>query len=75
VLVRPRILQILITATAFGSVHFGNRILLGLTFVAGIAWSVLYCRWPNLWLLAGSHSVLAALAYPLVLAYEPLSRF
>ena len=75
VLVRPRILQVLITAAAFASVHFGNRVLFGLTFVAGLAWSMLYRRGPNLWLLSGSHSVLAALAYPLVLAYAPLSRF
>ncbi len=75
VLVRPGILQVLITATAFASVHFGNQVLMALTFAAGIVWSVLYRRWPNLWLLAGSHSVLAALAYPLVLAYAPLARF
>lgn len=31
-------------------------------------------RWPNLWLLAGSHTILAALAYPLVLGDAPLSR-
>jgi hypothetical protein len=75
VLIRPGILHVFVTAIAFASVHFGNRVLFALTFVAGIVWSTLYRRWPNLWLLAGSHSVLAALAYPLVLAYAPLSRF
>ena len=48
--------------------------LLALTFLAGIMWSLLYRRWPNLWLLAGSHSILAALAYPLLLGDAPLSR-
>ena len=73
-LVRPPLLQVLMTAAAFASVHFGNRVLAGLTFTAGLVWSALYRRWPNLWLLAASHSILAALAYPLVLADAPLSR-
>lgn len=74
VLAGPPVLQVILTAAAFASVHIGNRVLAGLTFTAGVAWSVLYRRWPNLWLLAASHSILAALAYPLVLADAPLSR-
>lgn len=74
VLVPSRTLQVLGTGTAFACVHWGNPTLFGLTFVAGIAWSLLYRRWPNLWLLAGSHTVLAALAYPLVLGDNPLPR-
>ena len=63
------------TAAAFAAVHVGNAALVGLTFAAGLAWSVAYRRWPNLWLLAASHTVLAALAYPLVLGDAPLARF
>jgi len=74
VLIRRPVLQVLITAAAFASVHVGNGALLALTFVGGIIWSLLYRRWPNLWLLAASHSVLAALAYPLLLQDAPLSR-
>ena len=74
VLIQSPSLQVLITAAAFASVHVGNRTLLALTFSVGIMWSLFYRRWPNLWLLAGSHSVLAALAYPLVLGDAPLSR-
>ena len=74
VLIQSPPLQVLITAGAFASVHVGNPRLFALTFSAGIMWSLLYRRWPNLWLLAGSHSVLAALAYPLVLGDAPLSR-
>ncbi len=73
-LVPSPVLQVLGTAAAFACVHWGNPTLFGLTFMAGVAWSVLYRRWPNLWLLAGSHTVLAALAYPLVLGDAPLSR-
>ena len=74
VLIRAPWLQVLITAAAFASVHAGNPALLMLTFAAGVMWSLLYRRWPNLWLLAGSHTILAALAYPLVLGDAPLSR-
>ena len=73
-LVRAPALQVLITAVSFACVHFGNAVLMAVTFLGGIAWSLLYRRWPNLWLLAGSHTVLAALVYPLVLADAPLSR-
>lgn len=68
-------LQVLGAAAAFACVHAGNPTLLALTFLAGVMWSLLYRRWPNLWLLAGSHTILAALAYPLVLGDVPLSRF
>jgi hypothetical protein len=74
VLIQSPFLQVLITAGAFASVHVGNPTLLALTFLAAIMWSLFYRRWPNLWLLTGSHSVLAALAYPLVLGDAPLSR-
>ena len=74
-LVRPPAIPVLVTASLFALVHVGSPILLALTFIAGVGWSLLYRRWPNLWLLAGSHTVLAALAYPLVLADAPLSRF
>jgi hypothetical protein len=75
VLVRSPLLQVLLTALAFAAVHVGSSLLLVLAFAAGIMWSILYRRWPNLWLLAASHSILAALAYPLVLQDAPLSRF
>lgn len=74
VLVRSPVLQILITAAAFAAVHAGNSTLVALTFTAGLSWSLLYRRWPNIWLLAASHTILAALVYPLVLKDAPLSR-
>lgn len=75
VLVPSPVVQVLGTAMAFAFVHLGNPTLLALTFMAGVMWSLLYRRWPNLWLIAGSHTVLAALAYPLFLGDVPLSRF
>lgn len=67
-------LQVLVTAAAFASVHVGNSTLVALTFAAGLMWSLLYRRWPNLWLLAASQTILAALAYSLVLGDAPLTR-
>jgi len=74
VLLPSPVLQVLGSAVAFACVHIENLTLFGLTLMAGVMWSLLYRRWPNLWLIAGSHSVLAALVYPLVLGEAPLSR-
>src|SRR5712691_5893965 len=71
-LVPSRPLQIAITAAAFAAVHVGNWTLVLLTFSVGILWSMLYRAYPNLWLLGASHTILAALAYPLVLGDAPL---
>lgn len=73
-LVPSSVLQVLLTAAAFACVHVGNGPLVALTFAAGLMWSILYRRWPSLWLLAASHTILAALAYPLVLGDAPLTR-
>ncbi len=64
-----------LTALAFGAVHWGNPRLVALTLCAGTAWALLYRAWPNVWLLGASHSLLAALAYPAVIGDIPLSRF
>jgi hypothetical protein len=74
VLVRSPPLRVLGVAAAFAAVHAGDGLLVALTFAAGLCWTLLHRRWPNLWLLAASHTVLAALAYPLVLGDAPLSR-
>jgi CAAX protease family protein len=74
VLVRPPALAVLVTAASFAAVHAGNALLVALTFAAGVAWSSIWRRRPNLWLLAASHTILAALAYPLVLGDAPLWR-
>ncbi len=68
-------MPVIVTGMAFGAVHWGNTLLVGLTVCAGLAWSTLYRFWPNLFLLAASHSILAALAYPALLGDAPLSRF
>lgn len=62
------------TAVLFSLVHVGDWRLVGLTLVAGVVWSALYERYPNVWLLGLSHGFLAALAYPWLLGSQPLSR-
>jgi membrane protease YdiL (CAAX protease family) len=74
VLLPNAILQVLLTSTAFAFVHWGNPALVALTFAAGIAWSLLFRRWPNVWALGLSHGILAALAYPMILGDAPLER-
>ncbi len=73
-LLERRWLAFALTAVAFGLVHWGNDLLVVLTVLAGLLWSLLFDRWPNVWLLGASHGILAALAYPMVLGDAPLSR-
>jgi len=72
VLLKPRWLAALLTAGCFAAVHAGDAKLVGLTFIAGLAWSFLFQRYPNVWVLGLSHGVLAALAYPLAVGRNPL---
>jgi hypothetical protein len=74
ILFRSAAVQVLCASAAFAMVHIGNFSLALMTFVAGILWSLLYRKWPNLWLLAASHTILAGLVYPLVLGDRPLLR-
>lgn len=46
--------------------------LVGLTVVAGLVWTILYARCPNVIPLGVSHGIAASLAYPLILAHAPL---
>ena len=74
VLLRSSSGAVLLTAIFFALTHTGDARLIGLTLVAGLAWSALFVRWPNVWLLGASHGVLAALTYPLLLGDAPLER-
>lgn len=67
-----RWLPILLTAITSALLHMPFLDLVALTFVAGLAWSWLFQRYPNVWLLGLSHGILAALAYPLILGENPL---
>jgi membrane protease YdiL (CAAX protease family) len=73
-LLRARGPALLLTAVVFALVHLPSLPLVLLTFPAGIAWSWLFQRWPNVWLLGISHGILASLAYPLILGENPLTK-
>src|SRR5256885_16868489 len=60
VLLPSPVLQVLGSAAAFACVHVENLTLLGLTFMAGGLWSLLYLRWAALLRIAGSRSGFAA---------------
>jgi hypothetical protein len=71
-LLGPGWLPALLTAVFFAAVHAGDAKLVGLTLVAGVAWSFLFQLYPNVWILGLSHGILAALAYPLAVGKNPL---
>jgi membrane protease YdiL (CAAX protease family) len=49
--------------------------LVALCALAGVAWTILYLRRPNLWVLAASHAVLGTLAYYWLLERDPWAQF
>lgn len=55
---------LLISATTFSFLHviYNHPPLLLITFVSGLVWGMLYLRWPSLWGVTLSHSLLGALA-------------
>lgn len=56
--------MLLISATTFSFLHviYNHPPLLLITFVSGLVWGMLYLRWPSLWGVTLSHSLLGALA-------------
>jgi membrane protease YdiL (CAAX protease family) len=54
-------LAILAAAALFALVHAPNLVLMGLTFIAGLVWSWVYERAPNLFALGLSHGVMSLL--------------
>jgi membrane protease YdiL (CAAX protease family) len=58
----------------FGIAHAPDWTLCALTAAAGVAWTALYLRWPNLWIQAIAHGWLGALAYYYVLGRDPWSE-
>lgn len=55
----------------FGGAHYPRLELVTLTFLAGIFFTLIYRRVPNLWAVGLVHGVLGSLAYYLVLGEDP----
>jgi membrane protease YdiL (CAAX protease family) len=63
--------RILAAAAIFSAAHFPNYELMGLTLVAGVAFTWLYEKYGNLWAVGITHGFLGALAYYAVLGQNP----
>lgn len=58
------IMMVLISTITFSFLHiiYNHPVLLLITFVSGLAWGIMYLRWPSIWGISLSHSLLGALA-------------
>lgn len=64
-------LRVTAAATLFGLAHFPECRLVGLTFVAGIAFTWIFEKHRNIWAVGIVHGILGALAYYAVLGEDP----
>ena len=58
-------------ATLFALSHYPRLELVALTFVAGVVFTLIYRRYPNLWAVGIAHGTLGSLAVYLVLGEDP----
>jgi membrane protease YdiL (CAAX protease family) len=61
----------LVAATLFAASHYPRIELVVLTFAAGIVFTLIYRRLPNLWAVGIVHGLLGSLAYYVVLGEDP----
>lgn len=57
-------MMVLISTITFSYLHiiYNHPLLLLITFVSGLVWGLIYLRWPSIWGISVSHSLLGALA-------------
>ncbi len=55
--------RLIFVACVFSLVHWPEAPLMLLTWIAGVAFTWLFERWPNLWVLGLSHGILGVCAY------------
>ncbi len=67
----PRWLVPVAAGALFACAHLPDLPLVALTLVAGIVFSELYLRWPNLWTQALGHALLGTVVYYAVLGRDP----
>ncbi len=75
ILIDHRWIAIVLTAVWFSLVHLPDWRICLLTLAAGLYWSWVFLKCPNMWALGLSHGILAAVTYPLVLGENPVERF
>lgn len=65
----------LATAAIFSLAHIPNPTLMLFTFLAGLAWSLLFYRRPNILLLGLSHALLGTILHQFLLVYMRIGPF
>lgn len=58
-------------ASLFAMSHYPRLELVGLTFVAGIFFTLIYRKYPNLWAVGIAHGLLGSMAFYIVLEEDP----
>lgn len=61
----------LVAASLFAVSHYPRLELVALTFVAGIFFTLIYRRYPNLWVVGTAHGLLGSMAFYIVLQEDP----
>ncbi|MBI4230351.1 MAG: hypothetical protein HY608_05905 [Planctomycetes bacterium] len=64
-----------LAAVCFSVAHAPDLPLMGLTAVAGGAWTMVFLRHPNLWMLSLTHACVGTLAFCWALGRDPLAEF
>jgi uncharacterized protein len=62
-----------VAASLFALAHAPDLPVMALTLPAGLVWTLVYRRWPNLWALGVVHGALGTLAFYGLLGRDPLS--
>lgn len=70
-LISRRAVRVALAAACFSAAHFPDGRLMALTALAGLAFTWVYERHPNIWAIGIAHGILGALAYYLVLGLDP----
>ena len=70
-MVRHPVTQALCVAVLFSLAHFPNAWLMVLVFPAGLVFTLIFERHPNIWAIGLVHGLLGSLAYYLVLGKDP----
>jgi len=67
---RPLVIA-LVAASLFAISHYPRLGLVALTFLAGIFFTLVYRKYPNLWVVGTAHGLLGSMAFYIVLQEDP----
>lgn len=67
---RPLVIAV-VAALLFAISHYPRLELVALTFLAGIFFTIIYRKYPNLWVVGTAHGLLGSMAFYIVLQEDP----